>query len=72
MKTEWKTIDSAPKDKKILVYTANGYIEIGSWNDDEYANKPSPYWESTGPWGKRWQREHPPKYWMPLPEPPKP
>jgi len=58
MKAEWKPIETAPKDKKILVY-GSGHVYLCRLNE---------YRECLiiGGFGSY----HPPTHWMPLPEPP--
>jgi len=46
---EWKGIDSAPKDRRIvLFYPECGFgapqIVFGKWCEDSYAKNPRPYW----------------------------
>lgn len=74
---EWKDIESAPKDKKIVLYYPScGFsgpeIVFGSWLDDRYAKKPRPYWTNDLEryWGVVRCRKYPPTMWMDL-EPPK-
>lgn len=74
--SEWQPIETAPKDKRILLYrpTAPEWWMVmgGRYDSDEYAKNPKPYW-STDNWslGKTEQRQNAPTHWMPLPEPPK-
>ena len=74
--SEWQPIETAPKDKRILLYrpTAPEWWMVmgGRYDSDEYAKNPKPYW-STYNWrlGKTEQRQNAPTRWMPLPEPPK-
>ena len=74
--SEWQPIETAPKDKRILLYrpTAPEWWMVmgGRYDSDKYAKNPKPYW-STDNWslGKMEQRQNAPTHWMPLPEPPK-
>jgi hypothetical protein len=62
--SEWKPIETAPKDTAVLIYR-NGYniahfnTQAGKWIG--YA------WDSAD---TRIMRLSPPTHWMPLPEPP--
>lgn len=73
--TEWKTIESAPRDREVLLwvpavavpympefYSAPAYCISACWDSAAYG-----WWSSvvTG------DREINPTHWMPLPEPPK-
>lgn len=45
----WQPIDTAPKDRRILLYFPTMFNEpyacVGEWEDDRYAKKkPRPYW----------------------------
>ena len=77
----WNPIESAPKDKIILLYrpTAHGCekVSIGGYVHDLHAKKPKPYWAlllklgyATGKEREMQSREWVPTHWMPLPEPP--
>jgi len=67
----WQPMDSAPREgTRILVLVRTpfkGYHELAEWDDDKYANRPAPYWRTTGARGTREQRVSPPEAWMPLP-----
>ena len=73
---EWQPIETAPKDKRILLYrpTASEWWRVmgGHYDSDEYLKTPKPYWGSDN-FGiaKAAQRQNPPTHWMPLPESPK-
>lgn len=69
---EWQPIETAPKDKTIIVFMGN-YVVTAKWYDDKFAKKPRPYFNCEGLhfMGKSWQRENQPTHWMPLPPPPK-
>lgn len=70
---QWQPIESAPKDREILMFYPN--LErsmIGNWDNDEYNSKPRPYWngEYARLWGKNLARINLPTHWMELPSPP--
>jgi hypothetical protein len=74
--SEWMDIDSAPRDRMILLYRPDapgwGQVAPGKWSDEIYARRPKPYWELWLKFGgvtdaRLWL----PTHWMPLPEPPK-
>jgi hypothetical protein len=54
----WQPIETAPKDRPILIYTRGGEILIVTW----YAGQ----WDDGE--GRPWK--DPAIHWMPLPEPP--
>ncbi len=67
----WRDMSTAPRDgSKVLVGTHRNLVEIAWWDADAYAKHPQPFWKTSGPWGVRQNREHPPLAWMPLPHPP--
>lgn len=70
---EWQPIETAPKDRDILLYTNCRGVVRGRWNDCKYATKPRPYWthDRERIWGTVACRADQPTHWMPLPEPPK-
>jgi hypothetical protein len=66
--SEWKTIDSAPKDgRRILTYAPpagfnNDGVQVNFWVQKE-----------EHPWGDKWWKSstiNPPSHWMELPEGP--
>jgi hypothetical protein len=63
--SEWKPIETAPRDQDFLVYLRNGYIARGRYvNGRHFAA------DSFGPSGAR-ASDPTPTHWMPLPEPPR-
>jgi hypothetical protein len=68
---DWRPIDSAPKDERVLVGWDALRMPpcIGWWDDDAYAVKPRPFWanDRLHMMGRRWTRDHPPTHWMPVP-----
>ena len=74
-------IDTVPKKykakhKRILVWVPHGkdkgLWEIATWEPQEHAKKPNPYWDliSLRIFGILWMRDHQPTHWMEIPEPP--
>lgn len=70
----WQPIETAPKDRAVLVYPATWSeytASIARWNMDQYAKNPHPYWRRYDDLGKvTISRERTPTHWMPLPAPP--
>lgn len=73
---DWKPIDTAPKDRRVLLFFSTLYgdwarVQVGGWDDDRYAKKPSPYWrgDTETLLGKRWMRESIPTHWAEINEP---
>jgi hypothetical protein len=71
--SEWQSIETAPKDRKILIL-GKDYVSVGKWDSNEFAKNPKPHFKSERGYlhGKRWELDNQPTHWMPLPEPPKP
>ena len=60
MKNTWQPIESAPKDdEEVLLYFANGDMEIADWRED------AQMWDGLSGWIRAT-----PTHWMPLPDPP--
>lgn len=72
----WQPIETAPKDRRILVWSPTFYGRaVGAkWEPDTYSNRPRPWWQLDDYrlCGVIMCREKPPTHWMPLPEPPTP
>jgi hypothetical protein len=71
----WQPIDTAPKDKRVLLFYGKGVtgiMVVGRWVTDANVNKPRPYWtnDHSAAFGIRLTREMHPTHWMPMPEPP--
>lgn len=73
----WLPIETAPKNKRILLgyekILFNGINSVcGHWDDDRHANNPRPFWTHDMYRLKslREIREQQPVAWMPLPEAP--
>lgn len=69
---EWMPIETAPKDKNIILFCHRRGVIRGKWFTDQYAKKPIPYWTNDLEviFGIRETRADQPTHWMPLPEPP--
>lgn len=69
---EWQLMDSAPKDKDILLFCPNRGVVRGRWEEDKYAKTPRPYWKNDRErsFGTRETRADQPTHWMPLPKAP--
>lgn len=70
---EWMPIESAPKDKSVLLLMGGKFPSVGQWDSQPFNYRAHPYWRSERGhiFGKTWDRENQPTHWMPLPEPPK-
>lgn len=65
--SNWKAIETAPKDRRILLSKGGrGLFAAGKWDSDEFAKNPRPYWRTDiQSWmGIRWMRAHRPTHWM--------
>jgi len=67
--SDWQPIETAPKDREILI-VRNGKISIAKWDDDRHAKKPKPYWSDWSHQGVSFMRKATPSHWQPLPPPP--
>ena len=72
----WLPIETAPKDREILVWFSDlfkGMADVAKWEPDTYAKKPRPYWQGSKErmLGILAYRHGNPTHWMPLPQPPK-
>jgi len=62
-KTAWQPIETAPQDRRVMVWKEATGIYISEFEDGE--------WPMHG-WGRRGGVWYPrPTHWMPLPEPPR-
>ena len=72
----WRPIESAPRDKRILLGYANPvftgvYAICGQWNDEQNTQKKRGYWEHELRFaGVTAMRRNPPTHWQPLPPTP--
>lgn len=74
--SEWKPIDTAPKNKRILLYrdmNRTYEIVVGKYKSQKYHSRPRPYWSTDTEriWGISDLRSYPPSHWQELPLPPK-
>lgn len=70
--TTWATIETAPKDRDILLACPVRGVVRGHWNEDLYAKRPRPYWSHDREilWGRIACRNDQPTHWMELPDMP--
>ena len=68
----WQPIETAPKDRAVLLYCPDIGVVRGMWNSCEHAKNPKPYWsiDREHLFGTRLVRLNQPTHWMPLPDPP--
>lgn len=66
--TQWRSMDDAPKNARILLLLPDGNEVFGKWNDDRYANRARPYWSNDMEriMGVTWCRANQPTGWLPL------
>lgn len=71
--TGLQPIETAPKDRDILLLCPRRGCVRGRWSDEKYASKPIPYWtnDRVNIVGTRETRADQPTHWMPLPDVPK-
>jgi hypothetical protein len=68
----WQPIETAPKDRDVLLYCkARGAVR-GRWEDCYFARNPRPYWtnDREALFGVTGTRNDQPTHWMPLPPAP--
>ena len=65
--TDWRGIESAPKDGCEILVIIAGIVEVARWNNQRYQKNPRPYWERI----LTRDRAAQPLLWLPLPTPPK-
>lgn len=70
--TGWQPIETAPKDRCILLWNSRLGAIRGDWRTDKYSKKPRPYWshDLERVFGVLHARAHQPTHWMPLPAAP--
>lgn len=72
----WKPIDTAPKDRRILLWfdvKIHAGACFGRWDDERYKRSPNPHFvasELEHLFGKIWMRENQPTHWDEVPEGP--
>lgn len=74
LKSEWQSIESAPKDgTRILLFFPNDVGVIsGEWNFEQFYANPKPHFthDQEQRWGVRHMRANQPTHWQPLPPAP--
>ena len=62
---KWQGMDSAPRDRKILLAYPGKICTVGWFKTDEYAKNPRPYWASEREhlFGVTWARKTSPVCW---------
>lgn len=83
-RTEWRSIETAPRDVEVLVYdpdrpvtlsrfnsSSRGWLYVAYWSERDGVgrSRPEGYWMSNADDDDYLHGE--PTHWMPLPEPPK-
>ena len=68
----WQPIETAPKDREILLACPKRGVVRGKWDDNRYAKHPRPYWSHDREriWGTLACRRDQPTHWMELPDMP--
>lgn len=68
----WQPIETAPKDKRVMLYFPKRGPVFGRWDSDAYAKTPRPYWSHDNErlFGITDARKNPPTHWAPQPDPP--
>lgn len=67
----WQPIETAPKDRALLLWLPMGRTVMGHWDTQGHHSKPRPYWDTAeNVFGVLWARENQPTHWMPLPSAP--
>lgn len=70
---KWQTIDTAPKDRRILVWINRIGTMTGWWDDERYAKVPKPHWKTHAAFVhgvSETRKNHQPTHWMELPNSP--
>lgn len=68
----WQPIETAPKNKDILLFCPRHGVVRGKWNVCKYHRNPKPYWtnDREALFGIISIRNDQPTHWMPLPDAP--
>lgn len=67
----WQHIETAPKDKRIMLFIPSKGATFGRWEIEKHHRKPNPYWTTErAQMGVFWHRENQPTHWQPEPEAP--
>lgn len=67
--SEWQLIETAPKDGKPLLCCDGHQVFIAAWPHPDSTGSPRKAWREVWHQGRICSPQ--PKYWQPLPEPPK-
>jgi hypothetical protein len=68
---EAQPIETAPRDRRILVFRPHFGWVGGKWNDDRFARRPRPFWDLDASYITiTSMRESPPTHWTELPPEP--
>jgi len=68
----WQPIETAPKDRDVLLYCPKCGVVRGRWKAQTYHSKPKPYWTNDRErlYGVIETRNDQPTHWAPLPDAP--
>lgn len=67
----WQPIETAPKDKRIMLFIPSVGSVFGKWDNQKYHTKPKPYWTTDRThMGTFWHRDNQPTHWQPEPKAP--
>jgi len=67
----WQPIETAPKDRQIVLYIPGHGPSVGQWNYTAHNKKPHPYWSSVAErlFGVQWMRDRQPTHWCEIVDP---
>jgi hypothetical protein len=68
----WKPIETAPKDRDIVLWVPERGPDIGRWDMQPFHKLPKPYWVASGSermFGVAWMRAHQPTHWCEITQP---
>lgn len=75
--TEWQPIETAPKDRTIILFRPTASrkairVAPGRYDDAKYAKEPKPYWSICLAYHNvmSWSRHHEPTHWCDFPPEP--
>lgn len=62
---DWQPIETAPKDRDILLFCPRRGVVCGEWEQDKYSPKPRPFWSNDKErlFGTRETRADQPTHW---------
>jgi hypothetical protein len=74
MTIDWEPIETAPRDRRLLLWGPGCGLVFGKWDDDRYATRPKPYWSLQNNLRLRitYARENPPTHWAEIEGPQEP